>query len=156
MLNETIPVQLPTQVYLDLAFHLRKHGDLRNPDEILPLALRQWMAGRSARQVGAGARGYQWQDVFLPEGTELRMRYHSVWYYAQVVRDRIMYEGQTVSPREWGLLVTGGVRNAWRDIWIRRTVNDLWSRASAWRAANARFPFRPGLERRQQVRRCTD
>jgi hypothetical protein len=155
MSNEALPVLVPTQAYLDLAFHLRKNGDLRRPDDVVALAIRQWMAGRGGRPDSA-TRGYQWKDVFLPEGTELRMRYRGAWYYAKIVRDRLIYAGENVSPREWGLMVTGGVRNAWRDVWIRRSVADCWTRASTWRAANASKPFFPGAERRQHARRSTD
>lgn len=158
MSNETIPVAVPAKVYLDLSFHMRKQGDLRSADEVVALAIRNWMAARSGMRGSkdAGARGYQWQELFLPEGTELKMRYRDTWYYANVVRDRLMYAGESVSPREWGLLVTGGVRNAWRDVWLRRSATECWTRAASWREAHARKPWRPGTERRTQARRCTD
>jgi hypothetical protein len=159
MTNETIPIDVPTKVYLDLAFHLRQHGDMRNPDEIVALALRTWMTkrdGGAASSGGTAGRGYQWKELFLPDGTELRMRYHGTSYYAKVTRDLLIYEGQRVSPREWGILVTGGVRNAWRDIWIRRNTTECWIRASMCRATGERNPLIPGLERRRHARRSTD
>jgi hypothetical protein len=171
MTNETIGVGVPTKVYLDLAYHLRKHGDMRSPDDIVALALRNWMAGgakRPGRPGGSGdipagggsgasaGRGYQWKELFLPEGTQLRMRYHGIWYYASVVHDRLIYAGESVSPRDWGLMVTGGVRNAWRDVWLRRTASECWTRASAWRASSIEYPFMPGSDRRRQARRSTD
>jgi hypothetical protein len=156
MLNETIPVAVPAKVYLDLSFQVRKNGDLRSLEEIVVLAIRNWMAARSGGAAAKGGRGYQWGELFLPEGTELKMRYRGTWYYANVMRDRLMYGGDPVSPRQWGLMVTGGVRNAWRDVWLRRSATDVWSRASMWRAASAKKPLMPGTERRQRVRRCTD
>jgi hypothetical protein len=153
MSNETIPVQVPTKVYLDLAYQLRRSGDMRGPDEIIALAIRSWMAGRTGT---ASRRGYQWQELFLPEGTELKMRYRGIWYYAAVEKDQLVYAGETVSPREWCLLVTGTVRNAWRDIWIRRSANECWTRALMWRSNHERHPHAPGTDRRRQPRRSTD
>jgi hypothetical protein len=158
MSNETIPVAVPSKVYLDLSFHLRKQGDLRSPDEVVALAVRHWMANRSGMRGadGSSGRGYQWREVFLPEGTELKLRYRGTWFYANVVRDRLVYAGESVSPREWGLLVTGGVRNAWRDVWLRRSATERWTRASAWREQHAKKAWLPGAERRTHARRCTD
>jgi hypothetical protein len=158
MSNETIRVALPAKIYLDLSFHLRKQGDLRNPDEVVGLAVRQWMANRSGMRAAGGnsGRGYQWGELFLPEGAELKMCYRGTWFYANVVRDRLMYAGESVSPREWGLLVTGGVRNAWRDVWLRRSPTECWTRAAAWRDQQAKKPWLPGAERRNRARRCTD
>lgn len=40
----------------------------------------------------AGGKGYQWKDLFLPDGTDLRMRYKGVDYYAKVEGDKLTYE----------------------------------------------------------------
>lgn len=154
MRNEAIAVGVPTKVYLDLAFQLRKSGDLRSPDQVVPLAIKSWLAGRVGK---AGGQGYQWKDLFLPDGTDLRMRYRGVWHYASVEGDRLMYSGEPVSPREWGLIVTGNVRNPWRDVWIRRSVSDTWTRASASHVApSAHEAAAPGADRRRGARRITD
>jgi hypothetical protein len=153
MKNEAIPVEVPAKVYLDLAYQLRKSGDLRSPDQVVALAIRTWLGTRAGK---TGSLGYQWKDLFLPDGTNLRMRYRGTWHYAAVEGDRLIYAGEPVSPRDWGLLVTGTVRNAWRDIWIRRSINDAWTRAAAWREPGG-AGARPGTaERRQQTRRSTD
>ena len=39
----------------------------------------------------AGGKGYQWKDLFLPDGTDLRMRYKGVDYYAKVEGDKLTY-----------------------------------------------------------------
>lgn len=154
MQNEAIPVGVPTNVYLDLAFQLRKSGDLRSPDQVVALAIKSWLASRVGKLSG---QGYQWKELFLPDGTDLRMRYRGVWHYASVEGDRLMYSGEPVSPREWGLMVTGNVRNPWRDVWIRRSIRDCWTRASASRAApSAREAGVPGADRRRTARRMTD
>ena len=150
--NEAISVAVPAKVYLDLIMHLRKSGDLRGADEVVAFALRQWMAGQ---RPGGRAPGYQWQSLFLPEGTELRVRLDTVWHYARIAHDRIDDQGTPhASPRAWLLDLTGSVRNAWRDIWIRRDIRELWSQAAHLRATHPRRPG--GAERRCRHRRCTD
>lgn len=153
MKNETIPVEVPAKVYLDLAYLLRKNGDLRSPDQVVALAVRHWLGTRAGK---GGCLGYQWKSLYLPDGTHLRMRYRGTWHYAAIEGDRLVYAGEPVSPRDWGLMVTGTVRNAWRDIWIRRSINDAWTRAAAWREPSA-GDMRPATaERRQRRRRATD
>lgn len=56
MKNETIPVEVPAKVYLDLAYLLRKNGDLRSPDQVVALAVRHWLGTRAGK---AGCLGYQ-------------------------------------------------------------------------------------------------
>jgi hypothetical protein len=150
--NEAVSVGLPTKVYLDLAFQLRKGGDLRSPEEVVLLAVRHWLAARVGKPDGLG---YQWKELFLPDGTKLRMRYRGAWHYASVEGDRLVYAGEPVSPRDWGLMVTGAVRNAWRDVWIRSSINDGWVKAASLRAQSA-TGGPPGTERRRQSRRAGD
>lgn len=75
---------------------------------------------------------------------------------AKIVGDKLNYAAESVSPRDWGLMVTGTVRNAWRDIWIRRGVNEGWTRAAPWRTASAYAQDIPGADRRRRARRATD
>jgi hypothetical protein len=152
MQNETVSVKVPHKVYLDLAFHLRSSGDTRDPDDVMVAALKAWLANRQGKHNG----GFQWKELFLPEGTELRIRYRGVYHYAGIDGDQLKYAGEVVSPRDWALMVTGSVRNPWRDIWIRRGVNECWTRASAWRTANPWSPALAHTDRRRQARRMTD
>jgi hypothetical protein len=152
MTNEALSVEVPTGLYLDLAYQLRQTGDTRHPDDVVILALKAWLGTGKTRSAG----GYQWKELFLPDGTELRMRYRGVYYYAKIVRDQLDYAGESVSPRDWGLMVTGTVRNAWRDIWIRRGTNECWTRAAMWRTDSPYSPRLPGTDRRRQARRVTD
>ncbi len=150
MKNEAIAVGIPSRVYLDLILQLRQYGDMRQPDEIVAVAINTWLA---AQRSGPGGHGYQWRSLFLPDGTKLRMRYRGLYYYAQIEGDALVYAGEVVSPRDWTLMVTGTVRNAWRDIWIRRGAHELWTRACVWRAENASQPRTPYVERRLHRRR---
>ena len=153
MLNEALAVDMPGSLYLDLAFKLRQSGDLRTMDEVVTIAVKAWMATQLG---GATGRGYQWKELFLPDGTDLRLHAFQRHYYAKVVGDEIMYAGEAMSPREWALTVTGSVRNAWRDIWIRRNVNEMWTLASTWRQQHRANPRLVCGDRRRHARRSTD
>ena len=146
-------VKVPDHIYMELHYQLRKRGDLRPPVEVMAIALKEWMMRNFDRPAG---RGYQWKQLFLPEGTLLRLRHNSLSYHAQVEGDQIIYQGKPTSPSAWCALICGGVRNAWRDVHIRRNYTDSWTQASAWRAAEAAHPRRPGVERRRLSRRRTD
>jgi hypothetical protein len=97
MANEAFSIALKPSTYIDLVMQLRKAGDDRNPEDIIPAAVRQWLASN-----GAGAqRGYQWKALFLPHGTELRVHFRYLYHYAVVEGDRIMADGESVTPRAW-------------------------------------------------------
>lgn len=83
MQNEAISVRPPHQVYMDLAFKPRNMGDTRDPDEVVEAALKAWLASRHGQSSG----GYQWTELFLPDGTELRIRYRGAYNYARVDGD---------------------------------------------------------------------
>jgi hypothetical protein len=149
---EAISCEVPTRLYLDLSDELRRSGDMRPPVQIVPLAIQAWLR---TRREHPGGRGYQWKNLFLPDGTDLRMRYRTTFYYAKIQGDRLMYAGEALFPRAWTLAVTGAIRNAWRDIWIRRNVSECWTRASSGRTG-ADAPAAGDGERRRAARRCTD
>lgn len=70
--------------------------------------------------------------------------------------DLLIADGKIVTPSAWAAKVCGSVRNAWRDIYIRRNYREGWNHASAWRAAAGEQPRRPGINRRLRARRITD
>jgi hypothetical protein len=65
------------------------------------------------------ARGYQWKELFLPEGTDVRMHFGGEAYHARVTGDAIVYEGRRVSARQLTIAIAGDGRNAWRDLSLR-------------------------------------
>jgi hypothetical protein len=67
----------------------------------------------------AMARGYQWKELFLPDGTDVRMRCDGDVHHARVKGDSIVYQSHRVSPRQFTLVVAGDGRNAWRDLSLR-------------------------------------
>jgi len=151
--NEAFVVGVSPRIYWDLMYQLRKHDDMRDIDDIVVIALKEWQERHLGRHE---ERGYQWKNLLLPNGSKLRLRHGGMWHYAEVEHDQIIYQGETVTPRPWALLVTRSVRNPWRDIWVKRNVNEAWTQAAVWRALEAGGPQHPGIERRQRGRRCTD
>ena len=151
--DEKFTVGVTGRIYLNLYHQLRKHGDLRKPEDIVAIALKEWQERHLGRPE---ERGYQWKELLLPSGTKLRLRHHGIWHYADVEGDQIIYQGESVTPRSWALLVSGTVHNAWRDIWMRRDIGELWTRPAAWRAKEADNPKLPGIDRRLRARRSCD
>ena len=80
--------------------------------------------------MGEPDRGYQWQQLFLPNGTQLRMTYRGKNAYAYVRHETIMYEGGSYSASQWASKVADNTaRNAWRDIWVSLPGESGWSLA---------------------------
>jgi hypothetical protein len=77
------------------------------------------LAAAARPGAGAGGRGYQWKELFLPDGTELRMHCDDQVHHARVVGDTIVHQGRCVSPRQFTLAIAGDGRNAWRDLSLR-------------------------------------
>lgn len=105
--------------------------------ELLFAILRDWMAGGSAPSSLPGLqkdftkeRGYQWKELFLPEGTLLRHSFLDTSHYAQVMGENIICEEVKVSPSQFVNMQGGGNRNAWLTIWLR------FPNAADWRLAN--------------------
>jgi len=79
------------------------------------------------KSFGPPHKGYQWQNVFLPNGTRLRMTYKGVEKVAQIRHQQIIYDGHPCSPSEFVRMAAGNTnRNAWRDIWIKRASDKEW------------------------------
>ena len=125
-----IPMDPDTLIALGL--HLRDTGSDLSLADAVSLSIRAWVAGSApARVTGlrarpdsqalarSAARGYQWKELFLPDGTDLRMQFGGDTYHACVNGDAIVYQGRTVSPRQLTIAIAGDGRNAWRDLSLR-------------------------------------
>jgi hypothetical protein len=138
----SIPVR--TSTFVDLVDFLRDVGSRRDPVGMVDLAIRYWIESASWKQADllpeatpatpSRLKGYMWKDLFLPHGTHLRMRYRREFHYAQVEGDKIMYQGRDVSPGEFANTVTKTSRNAWRDVWIKRSGDAEWHLADDLRS----------------------
>ena len=138
---KAIPLGTPTRAAV--LRMLAATGDRRNLEAIVDEALQLWLqktACDDPAAAQAGARGYQWKSLFLAEGTLLRFDYRGRTYHADVRGDRIVFEGRPYSPRQLLLHVTGTVRNAWRDLWIRGPGDFRWHLADTRRRILRRTP----------------
>ncbi len=76
---------------------------------------------------GDVTRGFQWKELFLPNGTELRITYKGKNYYAKIANEEVVANGQKFTPSHWASAVADGTsRNAWRDIWVRFPGDQNW------------------------------
>ncbi|GAB2874390.1 hypothetical protein GCM10027277_49530 [Pseudoduganella ginsengisoli] len=81
------------------------------------------------------ANGYQWKQVFLPDGTVLRAGFGGQSYFAVVEGSAIKYGEFSLSPSAFANLQGSGNRNAWKAVWLRFPGYKDWVRADACRAA---------------------
>ena len=138
MESRGVQTVVPT-ILLGLAEHLRLIGSNLSVEQAATLAISEWQAAHRQHAVPAAPnelRGYQWKSLFLPESTVLRMIYGGESYYARVAGDHLIYQGRKVSPREFTIMVTRNVRNAWRELWIRFPDSRDWKNAHACRIAH--------------------
>ncbi|MYM70069.1 hypothetical protein GTP45_24920 [Pseudoduganella sp. FT55W] len=87
-----------------------------------------------AQQPAASDAGYQWKQVFLPEGTRLRARFGRAPYFATVQNAEIKCGEQSLSPSDFANLQGSGNRNAWKAIWLRFPGSGQWVLADTCRA----------------------
>jgi hypothetical protein len=87
------------------------------------------------RPAAPSEAGYQWKQLFLPEGTRLRASFGKQPYYATVEGTQIKYGEHAVSPSCFANLHGSGNRNAWKAIWLRFPGSDEWLLADVCRSA---------------------
>lgn len=101
-------------------------------------AIRNYIQPAPAVQTQATAptqAGYQWKQVFLPEGTRLRARFGGRSYFARVEGEEIKHGEQAMSPSRFANLQGSGNRNAWKAIWLCLPGSDEWLLADVCRSA---------------------
>ncbi|MDB5909259.1 MAG: hypothetical protein JWP34_3373 [Massilia sp.] len=127
-MNAAASLPVDTDTLIALFSHLRDTGSELSLAEATALAIRDWLADDSrlanasqASPSGSarGYRGYQWKELFLPDGTDVRMRCDGDVHHARVCGDAIVFNGRRVSPRQLTIGIAGDGRNAWRDLSLR-------------------------------------
>nr|WP_207393474.1 hypothetical protein [Duganella aceris] len=101
-------------------------------------ALRNYMNPAPAAQeqaVAPSESGYQWKEVFLPEGTRLRASFDRKQYFAVVAGTEIKYGEHAISPSCFANLFGCGNRNAWKAVWLRLPGSTEWLLADVCRSA---------------------
>ncbi|MRW85472.1 hypothetical protein GJ698_15420 [Pseudoduganella sp. FT26W] len=89
--------------------------------------------GPASGAAGSGpetSRGYQWKQLFLPNGTELRTIYGGRSIYAKVEDEQIISVNGPTTPSRLANTQGCGTRNAWRAIWLRLPGSARWQRAA--------------------------
>ena len=121
---------------LELLDYLQSNGSTQEPAEVVGMAIQYWLDERKPLPRSPALpilHGYQWKELFLPEGTRLRLLYRADCAYAEVIGDRIMYQGRPVSPNQFATAFAGSVRNAWHDLTLRLPGEKNWKPASVRR-----------------------
>lgn len=86
---------------------------------------------------GHPAKGYHWQNVFLPNGSQLKISYKGGEKLAEVRHQQIYYDGTPCSPSQFASRVANNTsRNAWRDIWVKRPTDRDWIFGDTLRTTN--------------------
>ena len=126
-------VPVPAPIALQLLQFLQDNEVDGELGTVVGEAITAWL-GRHGPAAGTAAppieRGYQWKMLFLPDGSRLRLLFQGDYFYAEVVGDKLMYRGMVLSPAALVNLVEGGVRNAWREVWLRRPGDHRWHLAN--------------------------
>lgn len=86
---------------------------------------------------GDPSRGYQWQTVYLPNGTQIRMTYRGDSTYGEVRHGKLFLGEESMSPSEFARHVANNTsRNAWRDIYVKFPGDGGWLLADDLRRQN--------------------
>lgn len=88
---------------------------------------------------GDPKKGYQWKNVFLPNGTKLKMHYQGMDSISEVKHQQVVFNQKEHSPSSFANTVANNTsRNAWRDIWIMFPGSTGWKFANDLRTASVR------------------
>jgi hypothetical protein len=115
--------------------------------EIGAEALADWLRRHKPDAIAmAKTAGYQWKQLFLPNGTLLRTVFNGKNHHCTVEDDQVLYEGRSVSPSGFVNAVGGIRRNAWKSLWVLLPDEQTWKLADSLRP-----PKRPGRERTRKL-----
>ncbi|RFP19046.1 MULTISPECIES: hypothetical protein [unclassified Duganella] len=133
------PIRVPDDVLVELGeFTGHFWSDSLHLEPFVIEAIRNYInpAPPAPQQPAAASEaGYQWKEVFLPEGTRLRASFDHQQYFATVKGAEIKYGEHVVSPSCFANLYGSGNRNAWKAIWLRLPGSDEWLQADVCRSA---------------------
>lgn len=104
--------------------------------EIAEIAIREWMARHDPDAFPMpAASGFQWKQLFLPDGTLLRTIFNGKNHHCRVEGGQVIHDGKASSPNRFANALGGTRRNAWEVIWIMLPQCQEWRRADALRPA---------------------
>jgi len=131
------PMRLPADLMVELG---ELTGIAWNSWELEPIicdAIRRYMhppavAAQEQTSTASGA-GYQWKQVYLPDGTRLRASFGGTPYFATVTGTEIKSGDLALTPSGFANLQGSGNRNAWKAVWLRFPGNEQWVLADVCR-----------------------
>ncbi|MYM98823.1 hypothetical protein [Duganella vulcania] len=135
-----IPLHLPDDVLISLVNQVDEGWYGPKSEAALCQLIRGWVASQPgaaglAEAAAAPAvapevgKGYQWKQLFLPNGTELRTTFGGKSTYAQVQDEVILSSGNPTTPSRLANASGCGTRNAWHNIWVRFPGESTWKLA---------------------------
>jgi len=125
-------VYLPMRQIINLNLACMIHRRLNW--EIAAEAIDEWLRKHSPDSCGEPEfAGYQWKGLFLPHDTVLRTAFGGKHHHCHVEGERIMYQGQSLSPSGFVGAVGGVRRNAWKSIWVLLPDAKHWQLADHMR-----------------------
>lgn len=146
-MTHPIPLHLPDDVFHGLTKHTGERWFGPKTEAVLCKLIRGWIAHTAAMPDMLEAehdttpsvphdagKGYQWKQLFLPNGTELRTTFCGKSSYAKVQDEVIICDGDATTPSRLANASGCGTRNAWRAIWLRFPGDRTWKLAAACRA----------------------
>lgn len=127
-------IYMSIEEFLDLELHLLETRPGIKPETFVTELVQRWLKidkeRLALRKNGRAMRGFQWKDIFLPDGTSLRTSYCGNIEFAKVVGDHVISaDGTSLTPSLFANRHAKG-RNAWRFVWLRFPGDDYWIRAA--------------------------
>lgn len=133
------PIYLPADLLEALAQRTGHFWSCPENEAVVVEAVRSLLNPEPAAPVQQPAAqseaGYQWKQVFLPEGTRLRASFGGQPYFAHVEGAQVKYGAHAISPSCFANLYGSGNRNAWKAVWLRFPGSDDWLLADICRCA---------------------
>jgi len=117
-LTPAMTLPIPLELHQQLLLAAIQSDFKKEAWEIGAAAIRDWL-GRNQPDTFAMpvTSGYQWKNVFLPQGTLLRTVFNGKNFHALVEGDQIRYEKAVSTPSRFANAVGGVRRNAWKVVW---------------------------------------
>lgn len=133
--EKALPLPLPAvppAAYDELCSFLRQSRSALTPAEAIAHAIKLWIA-KTRADAAAPPRGYQWKQLFLPDGALVRLHCRDNWYAAKVIDDELIFLGEAVSPNQMVQQVFDDKRSAWQELWLRFPGEKDWTNAALLR-----------------------
>lgn len=136
-MKEACPIHLSMAVFRALGEHVGDMWYSERMESALETAVVEWIARQKAEGDCSvrkpSVRGYQWKQLFLPEGTLLRTVLGGGSHDAVVTGDHIIFNGNIITPSEFANCVGARRRSAWHTLWILLPGESEWKSADSLR-----------------------